>query len=120
MIYTVDIRSLSGHDFVLLQDFTYKTVTVKKGFISNGANIPRLFWSVIPPNYMSILPAVTMHDYLCSVKRYTLADIYFKELLLLSSNLPKWQAYCMYTATTLYSKHVRPRLIRWGKHSDHL
>ena len=50
------------------------TVEVPKGYKTNGANIPRIFWSIFPPNSPEYLSAVIAHDYLCDKSSYKLAD----------------------------------------------
>lgn len=66
---------------VLLEEYTYKDVTVPMGFLTNGSNIPRLLWSIIPPFKPLYSPAYLVHDYLCKLEQYELADKYFEELL---------------------------------------
>lgn len=41
----------------------YQTVTVPKGFVTDFASIPRVFWSVLPPDGKYAYAAV-IHDYL--------------------------------------------------------
>ncbi len=67
--------------FMLLREFVYKEVRVPVGFVTNGANIPRIFWSLIPPNKTDNLPAVVIHNYLCEKEQYAKADQYFDEIL---------------------------------------
>ena len=68
--------------FVVLKPYLYKDIQVPIGFMTNGANIPRVFWSVIPPNKTDNLPAVVVHDYLCKKEEYEKADRYFNEILM--------------------------------------
>lgn len=51
--------------FELVEDYSYKEITIKAGYKTNGADIPRLFWAVFPPNSPEYLSAVVMHDWLC-------------------------------------------------------
>ena len=67
--------------FKLLQEYTVCGVTVPDGYETNGADIPRMFWSIVPPFKPKYLPAIVIHDYLCSKKDYAKADKYFEELL---------------------------------------
>jgi hypothetical protein len=66
---------------VLLEDYTYRDITVPKGFRTNGSNVPRTLWGVVPPFKPLYSPAYVIHDYLCELEDYELADKYFKELL---------------------------------------
>jgi len=82
MIYSqVIVQPLKGDKYKLLEDFQYKTVLVPKGYKTNGANIPRLFWAIYPPNKSDFLPAVIIHDYLCDKEEYKKADDLFEECL---------------------------------------
>jgi hypothetical protein len=52
-------------------DFRYSSskgiITVPKGFITDGASVPRAFWSIFPPFGASFYAAV-IHDWLYSKK----------------------------------------------------
>ncbi len=75
------ISPRSKDRYMLTKTFVYKDITIPVGFITNGANIPRIFWSLIPPNKSDIMPAVAIHDYLTDLKDYRLADDMFEECL---------------------------------------
>lgn len=47
-----------------------KYVTVPKGFITDGASVPRLFWALIPP-WGVYGQAAVVHDWLCVHKKLT-------------------------------------------------
>jgi len=81
MYEEIKISPLKNDRYVLLDDFVYKDIVVPKGYVTNGADIPRVFWSFWPPNRSEYLPAVVVHDYLCDAERYPEADKYFKEIL---------------------------------------
>jgi hypothetical protein len=49
---------------ILLEDFTAHNVTVPKGFASDGASAPRLFWGIVPP-FKRTKKASFVHDWLC-------------------------------------------------------
>lgn len=91
--------------FEVNDDFECCGVKISKGFKTNGANIPRVFWSIYPPNYPNRLIAVTIHDYLCehahSKKDYLLADKKLKEVLLYTGSNPI-TASLFYIGTRLY------------------
>lgn len=72
--------TMDGH-LILLDDFKIDGLVVEKGYETNGANIPRIFWSIIPPFKVQNLPAVVVHDYLCDKEKYVEADEMFKRLL---------------------------------------
>ncbi|EAJ6150290.1 DUF1353 domain-containing protein [Campylobacter lari] len=59
---------------------------VPKGFISDGASVPRIFWSIYPPYKSEYFSAAIVHDYLCqkaySKDDYKLADKVLKEAMI--------------------------------------
>ena len=82
MIYDVIVKPMADNKYQLVESFYYGTLEVPKGYETNGISIPRIFWVVIPPFKPKYLPAVIVHDYLCDLEQYKLADAYFKEMLL--------------------------------------
>ena len=88
--------------YLIEQKIIYKDITIPKGYKTNGANVPRLFWSIIPPFKPKYLPAVIVHDYLCDEKKYVKADKYFKEILLNIEN--SFITKCMVKAVNIYHK----------------
>jgi|TARA_B110000908_G_scaffold100548_1_gene118563 hypothetical protein len=63
----------NGNKFIrtvaLLEDLVFYTkagdsITVPAGFESDGASVPKLFWSAFPP-FDTYLPAAVVHDILC-------------------------------------------------------
>lgn len=51
--------------FRLTARFRYCDLEVPKGFITDGASVPRIFWSILYP-FGSYFPAALVHDYLYS------------------------------------------------------
>lgn len=78
-------RLKEDYEVFLIVDNKAFFCLIKKGFITNGANIPRLFWSIYPPNSPAYLTAVVIHDYLCinakNKKDKSIADKVFKQAL---------------------------------------
>ncbi len=62
----------------------YKGI-VPKGFKTDGASIPRLFWSLFPPFKSEYFSACVVHDFLCekanSRSDYKIADLVLKEAM---------------------------------------
>ena len=88
--------------FIVEKDFIYKDVLVPKGYPTNGANIPRLFWCLIPPFKPKYLPAVVLHDFLCDKEEYKKADEVFEEVLFeIEKSLETW---VMSKAVKIYHK----------------
>lgn len=58
------VQYLNNRDrFMLLEDYVTPEVTVPKGMITDGATVPRIFWSLFPP-YYKYFPAAIVHDYM--------------------------------------------------------
>ena len=79
------------------------TVEVPKGYKTNGANVPRILWSIFPPNSPEYLSAVIAHDYLCDAKLYALADEALKQIMT-NLGVAKWKIYCFYYACRVWHK----------------
>jgi hypothetical protein len=95
--------------YKIQRDFLYKDVLVPKGYTTNGANIPRLFWSIFPPNRSNYMPAAVVHDYLCDKEQYDKADEYFKEILK-TLGLSKFVVTVFSSSVKLYHK-IRYRIL---------
>lgn len=93
----------------LLEAYNYEDITVPKGFITNGADIPRIFWVIVHPFKPKYLPAVVVHDYLIKIARnkdeIIYANSYFEKILLQIEDSRKTKA--MIKAVDLYWKFVR-------------
>lgn len=65
----VVLKPFDKDKFELIESYSYEcgfgVVNVPQGYKTNGANIPRMFWSIYPPNSPEYLSAVVIHDYLC-------------------------------------------------------
>ena len=124
------LKPFSKDKFELVQEYQYKEITVSTGYKTNGANVPRIFWSIFPPNSPEYLSATLVHDWLCKLAdptnfteaeeifffnlpkpwqditigaRYKIADKYLKEMMseLGCSKLKVW---IFYTACRLWHK----------------
>ena len=90
----LDVRYLMTLDdsriFELAAPFRYigsrGVITVPAGFPTDGASVPRMFWSIFQP-FGSYFPAAVVHDYLYSWRSAHLkldrktADLIFKEAM---------------------------------------
>lgn len=83
----VVVKPYDKDRFELMEDYavedlrlknTSLTFIIKKGFKTDGASIPRLFWSLYPPYRSEYFTAALIHDYLClnsfNFKHYKNAD----------------------------------------------
>ena len=102
------LKPFSKDRFELVEDYRYGDVIVPKSYKTNGANVPRLFWSIFPPNSPEYLSAVVAHDYLCDKGFYKLADETLKEMMS-ELGVAKWKIYCFYYSCRIWHK------IKYGK-----
>ena len=62
----VIVKPVGKDKFEVYEDYCYQGICVPKGFITNGADIPRILWNIFPPNSPEYLSAVVIHDFLCA------------------------------------------------------
>lgn len=104
-LHTQACEELKGNYWVTTNSFTYfvggldtgKTVTVPKGYITDGASVPRPLWSIIPP-WGKYGQAAILHDYLCDygfikdgkttvrINRKEVDEIFYEALEVLAVN----------------------------------
>ena len=89
----VAVKPYDKYKFEVVEDLEVNLncidFTLPKGYKTDGASVPRIFWSLYPPYKPEWLTACVIHDYLCSqathaqdkYKAYELADLAFKESL---------------------------------------
>jgi len=106
----IAVQPLRDNKYKVKKEIRYKDIVVPVGYRTNGADIPRVVWSYIPPNWGDALPAVIVHDFMCdraeTIGDYEKADRYFKEILEILK-VKKSKAEIMYRAVSLYTKYVR-------------
>jgi len=56
------VQKIGKRSWLILEDWGTPYGTVLKGFTSNGANIPRLLWSIMSPAGI-LFEASILHDY---------------------------------------------------------
>ena len=80
------LQPTDNNKFILIKEYKYKEIQVPINYITNGADIPRLFWIIVPPFKPKFFPAVLIHDYLIenakTQKDISIANDYFEEILL--------------------------------------
>jgi len=97
------IRPLPSNRFELVEPYLVdERWMVPAGYKTNGANIPRVFWVLIPPFWPKYLPAVIAHDYLCDLELYKEADDLFERLLFGIER--SWKTKAMVYAVRLYHR----------------
>ncbi|WP_079992526.1 DUF1353 domain-containing protein [Campylobacter pinnipediorum] len=74
MKHRVNVKPFNKDKFEVVEDFIFENIKIQKGYKTNGANVPRLLWSIFPPNSPEYLSATILHDYLCDVADGTIKD----------------------------------------------
>lgn len=98
-----------GKNFVVQKPFEYyvdrnKKLTFKipKGFVTDFASVPRVFWALLPP-WGKYGKAAILHDYLYRnkpLKRSACDRIMFEAMEVLA--VPYWQKYLIYYNLKLF------------------
>ena len=101
----VSITPQPGNRYIVNNELTYKEVVVPVGYVTNGADIPRIFWSLFPPNRSDYLPAVIIHDYMCDNCDRMVANKYFEEILV-ELGVGKFSRIALTGAVNLYTMFV--------------
>ncbi len=86
--------------FELIEDcaFEFEDIkfTIPKGFTTDFASVPQIFWGLLPAHCTAAMPSV-IHDYTCqfAILPRPKCDAVFLELLKISG-MKKWQYRLMY------------------------
>lgn len=114
------LSPLSNGNYILTRGYKIKLnngdlITIYKGYQTNGADIPRLFWRLYPPYAPEYMPAVLIHDFLCDKaietardkkelqEKFLYADNAFREILE-KLNISKINVKIFYNAVRLWHK----------------
>ena len=81
MVKYPKVQPTINNKYVLLEHYQVENIKVPKGYETNGADVPKLFWWFVPPFKPKFLPAIIIHDYLCEKEKYKLADNLFESTL---------------------------------------
>jgi hypothetical protein len=91
--------------------YNYKFI-IPKGYTTDFATVPQLFWSIFPPHCLASMPSV-VHDYMYDNRLFEevlgqklarkFADICFLENMK-NSNVPKWQRYVYFYVVRIFAK----------------
>lgn len=100
-------------------NLTHAKDTIRKGYTTDGASIPRVFWWLYPPYKSEYMTAAVIHDWLCSrvmhaesrKLAYKEADLAFKEALELL-NVSKFTIFCFYNYVDTYHK-IKCFILGW-------
>ena len=89
--------------FELVGEYRYKEIIVPTGYKTNGANLPRIFWSIFPPNSPEYLSAALVHDFLCEQREFKKADEILREMMA-GLGCSKFKIYAFYFSCRIYHK----------------
>ncbi len=105
----LSLTPYEGRRWRLLKDWKVviekNILIIPKGFVTDLASVPRIFWIIIPPSSTKCRKASIVHDwmYVHQYKTKSYADkVFLRELL--SKDLFMLQAYIMYWAVKLFGK----------------
>ncbi|EBP3805957.1 DUF1353 domain-containing protein [Salmonella enterica subsp. enterica] len=96
-----------------LSDDNSDVIEVPAGFVTDLATIPRIFWSLMPPDGKYAKAAI-IHDYLYdnALRTKREADLIFLDGMTVLG-VPKWKRTIMYCAVRLFGKGM------YGKTQDY-
>ena len=89
----ISVKPYDKYKFEVIEPLSVNLDIIKfilpKGYTTDGASVPRLFWSLYPPYKPEWLTACVIHDFLCSRAihadnisvAYNLADLALTEAL---------------------------------------
>lgn len=103
----------NGAEYQLVEGFEYyreyrklPNIIVPKGFVTDFASVPRIFWSIFPP-FGRYSKSAVLHDYLCKLfhngefKRKDADDIFLESMQ--AVGVAKFTRYCLYYSVRLYA-----------------
>ena len=114
------LSPLSNGKYILSRGYKIKLdngdlIQIYRGYQTNGADIPRLFWRLYPPYAPEYMPAVLIHDFLCDKaietakdkkelqEKFLYADNAFREILE-KLNISKIKVKIFYNAVRFWHK----------------
>lgn len=105
------LRALpEGHPWKLIESFTYDyygtIITVPRGFTTDFASVPRIFWNILPP-FGKYGNAAIIHDYCYDRQLFPRKQcdlIFYKAML--EKGVPKWKAVTMYKMVRMFGKRA--------------
>lgn len=114
------LSALSNGNYLVIKPYCVQLnsgdlIHIYRGYQTNGADIPRLFWRLYPPYSPEYMPAVVIHDFLCDKaietakdkkelqEKFLYADNAFREILE-RLNISKSKVKVFYNAVRLWHK----------------
>ncbi|HDZ5006192.1 TPA: DUF1353 domain-containing protein [Campylobacter jejuni] len=107
----VCVKPFDKDRFEVISDYAFSLTNYKgivpKGFKTDGASIPRLFWSFFPPFKSEYFSACVIHDWLCekanSKTDYKMADLALKEAMQ-ALEINKFKIFVFYHSCNIFHK----------------
>jgi len=98
------VQKIGKRSWLLIEDWVTPYGTVKKDFTSNGANIPRLLWSIMSPAGV-LFEASILHDYYYdkAISNKKVADANFYKVAI-DFNVGKFKAKLAYYYVKMFGK----------------
>jgi hypothetical protein len=94
--------STTWPQYRLLEDMEFFGYTVPKGFITDGATVPRAAWALLPPVH-EYFPSAVLHDWLIEMDYpRKQADQVFRDSMI-ELGVNKYRARIMYAAVRAYA-----------------
>ena len=92
--------------YVLLNDLEFFGYVVPKGFVSDGATVPRIAWALLPPVH-EYFPSAVLHDWMIEQGfPRKLSDQVFRDSMI-ELGVNKYRARIMYAAVRSYATIFR-------------
>lgn len=104
------VKKIDSRLWMIYEDLEYITskelITIPKGFMTDFASVPRIFWTIFPPDG-AYTGAAIVHDFLYSIKdrkRKEADDIFLEAME--SLNVKYMHRYIMYYSVRLFGNIV--------------
>lgn len=112
------LERIDSEFYMVRNNLTWETenykITVKKGFKTNGASIPNIFYSLIGcPFVGKYVGAAIIHDalYGCKPISKQKADLIFNDIMI-HNEVPVWKRYMIYQAVKQFGQKA------WNEAND--
>lgn len=107
----VCVKPYDKDRFEVVDDYAFSLPSfngvIPKGFKTDGASIPRIFWSIYPPFKSEYFSACVIHDFLCIKARskndYMLANKVLKEAMQ-ALEINEFKIFIFYHSCNLFHK----------------
>ena len=76
------LKPTSDNRYILVESYQVENISIPRGYLTNGADVPKIFWMFVPPFKPKYMPAILIHDYFCDKEEYKKADTHFERILL--------------------------------------